>query len=86
MKKCWQGQCQSSGHHSKPGLEVPALHCLVRDPGQWPQAEHRKHNSPLLHPANDKLHQNAGMKEYEPVVQLIQDVNGLSKLKVLLKP
>ncbi len=25
------------------------------------------------------------MKEYEPVVQLIEDVNGLSKLKVLLK-
>ena len=29
VQQSWQGPCQSSGHHSKAGLEVPALHCLV---------------------------------------------------------
>ena len=60
MKQCWQGRCQSSGHHSKLGLEVPALHCpvyvimvmLIIDPMQ----QEGDHNSPLLQPANDKLY------------------------------
>ena len=56
VQQSWQGQCQSSGYHSKAGLEVPALHCPGCDAGQWPKAEDRTHNSPLLQPTNDKLH------------------------------
>ena len=86
MEQIWQGPCQSSGHHSKAGLKVPARHChCVRLIADQKQQQYRRSYSPLLQPTDNKLHQNAGMEEYEPDVQPVKVVDGLTKMKVLLE-